>query len=189
VRPDNLCFTAFLLLKIKLLGIKCCAFVAADDDPHKMQQSGGDEAGPSNDTSGSQGLQLGAVESHWRTETDYYAATVALDVLSFAFVALFYQVKSLLPLFAIHYCICRRHLLGQNAVHPYYCSVVTVIKRLLPSCWKVVLQFASFSVAPGSRCRLSVDILLVEFRFCTSEHSVASNYRQCTLPTTAWHEQ
>ncbi|KAA6417866.1 MAG: hypothetical protein FRX49_12164, partial [Trebouxia sp. A1-2] len=56
-----------------------------------MQQSGGDEAGPSNEISVSQGLQLGAVESHWRTETDYYAATVALDFLSFAFVALFYQ--------------------------------------------------------------------------------------------------
>jgi len=48
-----------------------------------------------------QGLQLGAVESHWRTETDYYAATVALDFLSFAFVALFYQVTLLLPICAI----------------------------------------------------------------------------------------
>lgn len=75
--------------------------MAAGDDPQKMQQSGGDEAGPSNEISVSQGLQLGAVESHWRTETDYYAATVALDFLSFAFVALFYQVQLLLPVCAI----------------------------------------------------------------------------------------
>lgn len=39
-----------------------------------------------------QQLKLGSIEPHWRTETDYYAATVALDFLSFAFVALFYQV-------------------------------------------------------------------------------------------------
>lgn len=38
-------------------------------------------------------LQLGSVEPHWRTETDYYAATVALDFLAFAFVALFYQAS------------------------------------------------------------------------------------------------
>ncbi len=75
--------------------------MAADEEPHKMQQSGGDEAGPSSGPTGSQGLQLGAVESHWRTETDYYAATVALDFLSFAFVALFYQVTLLLPICAI----------------------------------------------------------------------------------------
>jgi len=78
--------------------------VAADEDPHKVL-SGGNEAGPSSGSTGSQGLQLGAVESHWRTETDYYAATVALDFLSFAFVALFYQVKSLLPLCTIQLCV------------------------------------------------------------------------------------
>ena len=38
-------------------------------------------------------LQLGSIEAHWRSETDYYAATVALDFLSFAFVALFYQAS------------------------------------------------------------------------------------------------
>lgn len=78
--------------------------VAADEGPHKPL-SGGDEAGPSSGSTGSQGLQLGAVESHWRTETDYYAATVALDFLSFAFVALFYQVKSLLPICASQHCV------------------------------------------------------------------------------------
>ena len=134
MRPDNLCLTSFSLLKIKLLGMKCCAIVAADDDPHKMQQSGGDEAGPSNDTSGSQGLQLGAVESHWRTETDYYAATVALDFLSFAFVALFYQVKSLLPTCDIQHCTSFLQLFGKLAMHPYCCSIVNVSKCLLPSC-------------------------------------------------------
>ena len=99
-----------------------------------MQQSGGDEAGPSNDTSGSQGLQLGAVESHWRTETDYYAATVALDFLSFAFVALFYQVKSLLPTCDIQHCTSFLQLFGKLAMHPYCCSIVNVSKCLLPSC-------------------------------------------------------
>ena len=113
--------------------MKCCALVAADDDSYKMQQSGGGDAGPSNGATGSQGLQLGAVESHWRTETDYYAATVALDFLSFAFVALFYQVKALLPICAIHHCICSLQLLGKIAMHPWYYSIVTISKRLLPS--------------------------------------------------------
>jgi len=101
------------------------AIVAADDDPHKLQ-SGEDEAGPSSGSTGSQGLQLGAVESHWRTETDYYAATVALDFLSFAFVALFYQVNSLLPICAIHCHISCLRLFSKNTMHPYYYSIVTV---------------------------------------------------------------
>ena len=53
-------------------------------------------AGGDGNSSGSQGLRLGTIESHWQTETDYYAATVALDFLSFAFVALFYQVNAML---------------------------------------------------------------------------------------------
>lgn len=52
-----------------------------------------EEAGPSSDPPGPQQLKLGSIESHWQTETDYYAATVVLDFLSFAFVALFYQVQ------------------------------------------------------------------------------------------------
>ena len=79
----------------------CCqtyghAITSAGDEEPGVQQSKGDEAGPSSSLQGSQGLQLGTVESHWQTETDYYAATVALDFLSFAFVALFYQVIQML---------------------------------------------------------------------------------------------
>lgn len=55
-----------------------------------------EEAGPSSDPQGPQELKLGFIESHWQTETDYYAATVVLDFLSFAFVALFYQVPHFL---------------------------------------------------------------------------------------------
>lgn len=69
-----------------------CVLLLSGEASQIAQPVGGDEAGPNEDPSGSQGLQLGAIESHWQTETDYYAATVALDFLSFAFVALFYQV-------------------------------------------------------------------------------------------------
>lgn len=76
--------------------------IFAGEASEHPQQIVGDDVGPSDGLSNSQqptqsqGLQLGTIESHWQTETDFYAATVALDFLSFAFVALFYQVLLLL---------------------------------------------------------------------------------------------
>ena len=97
----NVYFTAVGLGYLLPFCCLCCrtyghAITSAGDEEPGVQQPKGDEAGPSSSLQGSQGLQLGTVESHWQTETDYYAATVALDFLSFAFVALFYQVIQML---------------------------------------------------------------------------------------------
>ena len=67
---------------------------AEEAQPDSAEASTSAESG-----SGSARLQLGSVEAHWRSETDYYAATVALDFLSFAFVALFYQASCDLQLY------------------------------------------------------------------------------------------
>lgn len=41
------------------------------------------------------GLDILAVESHSRLEQDWYAATVALDVVAFLYVVIFYQARTL----------------------------------------------------------------------------------------------
>ena len=41
------------------------------------------------------GIEILAVESHSRSEQDWYAATVALDVVAFLYVVIFYQASPL----------------------------------------------------------------------------------------------